>query len=91
MTSSTKAMSINQTKTMLIIKLKSPKVKIFKGKDKTSRIGLMKKLTIPKTAPMITKVFQLPETLTPLTNSLANQMPAVDPATLKMRFHIALS
>jgi hypothetical protein len=32
----------------------------------------------------------LPETLMPLTNSLANQMPALDPATLKMRFHILI-
>ncbi len=88
MTSSGKAMSISQTKPILIIKLIRPRVRSFSGKVMASRIGFKKKLTPPRKVPIRTKIFQSPNIWTPGTYLSASQRPAIDPAILRSRFHM---
>ena len=65
-------MSATQTITILIIMLKSPKVKILKGKVIAFNSGWIKKLSSPSTAPTRSKDWIPPVISTPGTNLSAN-------------------
>ena len=56
---------------ILIIIVNSPKLKIISGKEINFRIGLMKKLIIPKTNPVKIKVIQPPAKSNPCISQAA--------------------
>ena len=66
-----------QTKSMLIIKLKSPRVSILRGKVRAFKTGFIRKLTSPKTTPIMTKVLICPLNSTPGTNLIAKYNPKI--------------
>jgi len=55
-----KRISVNQTRPIFITKLNRPKVKILKGREIAFKIGLIKKLIIPKTPPIINSIRKVP-------------------------------
>jgi len=84
-------MSTNQISPILTTRLKSPRVKILKGRVIIFKIGLMKKLISPKKAPAIIKYLISPVKATPGTNFTASQKLKIPPTiwkkSLAIRFY----
>ncbi len=55
-----KRISISQTIPIFITRLKIPRVNILVGREIAFKIGLIKKLIIPKTPPIITSIRKVP-------------------------------
>lgn len=72
-----KTTSIIQTRAMLIIREKRPKVITLKGRVIRLRIGFTKKLIIPRAIPAMIRYLISPTNSTPGTNFTASQRPAV--------------
>ena len=89
--SSGKIISTSQTISILIIKLKRPKVKILKGKVIIFKIGLMKKLIKPKITPAKTNVCQGPINSTPGTYLWAKKIPKIPATICKNKDHISFN
>jgi len=80
----------NHIRPILIIKPKSPKVKILKGKAIIFITGFIKKFNSPKKAPAIIKYLISPVNSTPDTNFIASQKLRTPPATWKIKLNIIL-
>ena len=85
-----KTTSIIQTRAMLIIREKRPKVITLRGRVISLKIGFMKKLIIPKATPARIKYLISPTNSTPGTNFTASQRPAVAAIAWKINFTMFL-
>lgn len=72
-------------------KLNSPKVNILNGKLMNFKIGLIKKLSRPKTPPARANICQFPVNSTPGTNLWAKKIPKIPPKICKNKFHIVIT
>ncbi len=72
-----KKISIIQTKAMLIIIVKNPRVIILKGRAMSFKMGFKKKLTKPSAIPAKSKIWISPVKITPETNLIASHNPKI--------------